>query len=326
MKKHIIVITTGGTIAMKTDPVTGGLVPAVSGEDLAAAVPGLSSWADVDVVEFSNVPSGWMDTEKMLSLARTIDGLADRADGFVVTHGTDSLEETAFFLDMTLHTEKPVCVTGAMRGASDLSADGPENILSAVRVAASDRSRGMGVLVCLQDRIYAAFDVTKFHTTNPDTFRDLHYGPLGTVYSHEIIYGRRPIGHPRLHPSSLSAKVWMVTCWSGMDGDILRAAGEAQLDGLIVDALGCGNVPPKCKAEMMKLGKAGLPMVLTTRVPSGSVMEEYSYDGSALSMKKSGLILGGRLSAWKARLLLAIALGVTGDREEIREIFEKFAH
>ncbi|MDY2664247.1 MAG: asparaginase domain-containing protein, partial [Dialister sp.] len=108
MKKHIIVITTGGTIAMKTDPMTGGLVPAVSGEDLAAAVPGLSSWADVDVVEFSNVPSGWMDTEKMLSLARTIDGLADKADGFVVTHGTDSLEETAFFLDMTLHTEKPV--------------------------------------------------------------------------------------------------------------------------------------------------------------------------------------------------------------------------
>ena len=213
-----------------------------------------------------------------------------------------------------------------MRGASDLSADGPENILSAVRVAASDRSRGMGVLVCLQDRIYAAFDVTKFHTTNPDTFRDLHYGPLGTVYSHEIIYGRRPIGHLRLHPSSLSAKVWMVTCWSGMEGDIIRAAGEAQLDGLIVDALGCGNVPPKCKAEMMKLGEAGLPMVLTTRVPSGSVMEEYSYDGSALSMKKSGLILGGRLSAWKARLLLAIALGVTGDREEIRAIFEKLAH
>lgn len=125
MKKHVIVITTGGTIAMKMDPVTGGLVPAISGEDLAAAVPGLSSWADVDVVEFSNVPSGWMDTEKMLALSHTIDALADKADVFVVTHGTDSLEETAFFLDMTLHTEKPVCVTGAMRGASELSADGP---------------------------------------------------------------------------------------------------------------------------------------------------------------------------------------------------------
>ena len=321
--KKIIVITTGGTIAMKMDAKTGGLVPAVSGEDLAAAVPGLSDWAQVEVVEFSNIPSGWMDTERMLKLSRLIDSLSDKADGFVVTHGTDSLEETAFFLDMTLETEKPVCVTGAMRGASELSADGPENILSAVRVAAHEMSRGMGVLVCLQDRIYAAHDVTKFHTTNPDTFRDLHYGPLGTVYSHEIIYGRRPVGHRRYHPARIEANVWMVTCWSGMDGAIIAAAGKAGARGLVVDALGCGNVPPKCKAEIMKLGKAGLPIVLTTRVPSGSVMEEYSYDGSALSMKESGLILGGTLSAWKARLLLSIALGITEDREEIRKIMRE---
>ena len=125
MKKHIIVITTGGTIAMKKDPETGGLVPAVSGEDLAAAVPGLSDWADVSVVEFSNVPSGWMSAEKMFDLSHLIDKLSEegKADGFVVTHGTDTLEETAFFLDMSLKTEKPVCVTGAMRGASELSAD-----------------------------------------------------------------------------------------------------------------------------------------------------------------------------------------------------------
>lgn len=200
MKKHIIVITTGGTIAMKKDPETGGLVPAVSGEDLAAAVPGLSDWADVSVVEFSNVPSGWMSAEKMFDLSHLIDKLSEegKADGFVVTHGTDTLEETAFFLDMSLKTEKPVCVTGAMRGASELSADGPENILSAVRTAADDMSKDMGVLVCLQDRIYAAKDVTKSHTTNPDTFRDLNYGPLGAVYGKEIIYGRRPMPHIRL--------------------------------------------------------------------------------------------------------------------------------
>ncbi len=319
--KKIIVITTGGTIAMKKDEASGGLVPAVSGEDLAAAVPGLSSVADVEVVEFSNIPSGWMDAERMLQLSTLIDSLAGKADGFVVTHGTDSLEETAFFLDMTLQTEKPVCVTGAMRGASELSADGPENILSAVRVAAHDQSQGMGVLVCLQDRIYAAYDVTKFHTTNPDTFRDLHYGPLGTVYSQEIIYGRRPMGHKRYHPTRIEPNVWMITCWSGMDGSLIAAAGAAGVKGLVVDALGCGNVPPKCKEEIMKLGAAGLPIVLTTRVPSGSVMEEYSYDGSALSMKESGLILGGHLSAWKARLLLAIGLGMTGERETLREMF-----
>ncbi len=320
--KKIIVITTGGTIAMKKDPKTGGLVPAVSGEDLAAAVPGLSSVAHVEVVEFSNIPSGWMDAERMFELSRLIDSLSEKADGFVVTHGTDSLEETAFFLDMTLRTEKPVCVTGAMRGASELSADGPENILSAVRVAAEEKSAGMGVLVCLQDRIYAAYDVTKFHTTNPDTFRDLNYGPLGTVYSHEIIYGRRPMGHKRYHPDCIEPNVWMVTCWSGMEGDIIAAAEKSGARALVVDALGCGNVPPKCKAEMVKLMEKGFPIVLTTRVPSGSVMEEYSYDGSALSMKDSGLILGGTLSAWKARLLLTIALGITGEREEIREMFQ----
>ncbi len=321
--KKIIVITTGGTIAMKKDEASGGLVPAVSGEDLAAAVPGLASVADVEVVEFSNIPSGWMDAERMCKLSALIDSLSYKADGFVVTHGTDSLEETAFFLDMTLETEKPVCVTGAMRGASELSADGPENILSAVRVAAHDQSRGMGVLVCLQDRIYAAYDVTKFHTTNPDTFRDLHYGPLGTVYSKEIIYGRRPMGHKRYHPDHIEPNVWMITCWSGMEGDIIAAAAEAGAKGLVVDALGCGNVPPKCKEEMVKLMEKGLPIVLTTRVPSGSVMEEYSYDGSALSMKTSGLILGGHLSAWKARLLLAIGLGMTGEREALCEMFRR---
>ena len=140
--KKILVITTGGTIAMKKDRETGGLMPAVSGKDLAAAVPGLAHYADVDVLEFSNKPSGWMTAADMFELSKLIDRLADtdQADGFVITHGTDTLEETAFFLEAVLKTENPVCVTGAMRGASALSADGPANILAAVRTAASDDS------------------------------------------------------------------------------------------------------------------------------------------------------------------------------------------
>ncbi len=323
MKKKIIVITTGGTIAMKKDEKTGGLVPAVSGEDLAAAVPGLSEAAAVEVVEFANVPSGWMTAEKMFELSQLIDRLAEenRADGFVVTHGTDTLEETAFFLDASLRTEKLVCVTGAMRGASALSADGPENILSAVRVAADGGSEGKGVTVCLTDRIYAAWDVTKVHTTNPDTFRDLNYGPIGTVYSERIIYGRIPVIHPKIHPQHIEPSVWLFTCWSGMDGDILLSA-KGKAKGVVVDGLGCGNVPPKCREAILSLREAGIPVVLTTRVPTGSVMEEYSYDGSALSMKDSGIILGGTLSAWKARLLLTLALGKTRDNKEIRTYFE----
>lgn len=320
--KRVLVITTGGTIAMKKDTETGGLVPAVSGKDLAAAVPELARYADVDVLEFSNKPSGWMTAADMLALSGLIDRLAamDKADGFVITHGTDTLEETAFLLDVVLKTEKPVCVTGAMRGASALSADGPANILSAVRVAASGNSAGKGVTVCLGDRIYAAWDVTKVHTTNPDTFRDLNYGSIGTVYGSRVEYGRIPMKHKKIHTDKIEENIWMITCWSGMDGGIVYEA-EGKAAGLIIDGVGCGNVPPRCREAILHLRKKGMPVVLTTRVPAGSVEEEYSYEGSALSMKGSGIILGDRLSAWKARLLLALAMGKTKDMEKIRNCF-----
>ena len=146
---NISAVTSVGTLAINLDSKTGGLVPAVSGEDLLAAVPALQSVAKIEVVEESNVPSGHITPQMMFDLAKTIDKLAQRpdVDGFVVTHGTDTLEETAYMLDMTLHTEKPVCVTGAMRGASDTSWDGPGNILAAVKTAASDDAVGQGVLL-----------------------------------------------------------------------------------------------------------------------------------------------------------------------------------
>lgn len=325
--KKIILLTTGGTIAMKKDEVTGGLVPAVSGKDLAAAVPGLASVADVKVEAISNIPSGHMTLQHMWKLSQRIDELSkEDVDGFVVTHGTDTLEETAFFLDATLHTEKPVCVTGAMRGASETSADGPGNILSAIRIAASEEAKGMGVLVSLMDRIYSAWDVTKFHSTNPDTFRDLSYGPLGTVYPKEIIFARKPMTHIKIHPNHVDSKVWILPTWSGMDGEILSCMKSANLDGLVIDSLGCGNVPPKLKEEIMEWGKTDISLLLTTRVTTGSVEEEYSYDGSALSMKEAELILGGSLSAWKARILLTLALSVSKDKKEVQKLLQGKLH
>lgn len=321
--KRIQIITTGGTIAMKADPATGALTPAVTGPDLAAAVPGLSAYADIGVKEFSNIPSGYMTPEKMLKLAEYIDSASEtgEADGFVVTHGTDTLEETAFFLDVALHTQKPVCVTGAMRGASDISADGPGNILGAVRTAADNKAAGMGVLVVLNDRIHAAWDVTKTHTTCTDTFQSPQWGPLGTVYGDEIVFGRQPLKHIKIHPESVQKKVWLLTCVSGMDGELFRLAGEQGISGIIIEGLGCGNVPPRVKAAVEELGKKGIPMVLVSRVPCGSVKEEYGYDGSARSMKTSGIILGGSLSGPKARLLLLMALGAGHDRREIQSDF-----
>lgn len=325
--KKIVLLTTGGTIAMKKDEVTGGLVPAVSGKDLAAAVPGLASVADVKVEAISNIPSGHMTLQHMWKLSQRIDELAkEDVDGFVVTHGTDTLEETAFFLAITLHTEKPVCVTGAMRGASEISADGPGNILSAVRIAASEEAKGMGVLVSLMDRIYTAWDVTKSHSTNPDTFCDFQYGPIGTVYPKEIIFARRPLTHIKIHPVHVDAKVWILPTWSGMDGEILSCMKSANLDGLVIDSLGCGNVPPKLKEEIMEWGKTDISLLLTTRVTTGSVEEEYSYDGSALSMKEAGLILGGSLPAWKARILLTLALSVSKDKKEVQKLLQGKLH
>lgn len=163
--------------------------------------------------------------------------------------------------------------------------------------------------MCLGDRIYAAWDVTKVHTTNPDTFRDLHYGPIGTVYGSRVEYGRIPVKHKKIHTDRIEENIWIITCWSGMDGGIVYGRrGKRQVLSLTGSAAGMSR--RNAGSGSLSAGK-GMPIVLTTRVPSGSVEEEYSYEGSALSMKDSGIILGGRLSSWKARLLLALAMGKT---------------
>ena len=327
MKKHILIITTGGTIAMKPDSVTGGLMPAVSGEDLAASVTGLAEAADISVKEFSNIPSEYMTPEKMLALSRFADEAAkdDAIDGIVITHGTDTLEETAFFLDVTLHTDKPVVITGAMRGAAALSADGPANILDAVKTAASDGAKGMGVLAVLNDHVHAAWDVEKTHTTCTDTFQSLQWGPVGTVYSDRVDFGRRTISHGKLHPEDIARDVWLIKCGAGTDGTLCRLAAGHKADGVIVEGFGCGNVPADMIDALHELAGKGIPTVLVSRVASGRVAKEYGYAGGAAALEKSGVILGGSLSGQKARLLLMIALGVTKDKEEIRKIFQKMA-
>ncbi len=323
--KRIAIITTGGTIAMKADPLSGALVPAVSGEDLAASVTGLSQTADVTVREFSNLPSEFMTPEKMLALSRFIDAVDQEgwADGFVITHGTDTLEETAFFLENTLHTGKPVVITGAMRGASDLSADGPANILAAVRVAAGDEAQGEGVLAVLSDHIHAAWDVEKTHATAPDTFQSPQWGPVGTVYGSGVVFGRHVIRRRKLHPEDIAHHVWLVKCAAGTEADILLAAREAQADGVIVEGFGCGNVPLSVNDGIHELLKADIPVVLVSRTQSGRVEKEYGYEGGAAALEKAGVILGGSLSGQKARLLLMIALGM-GMKEEKAELRKLF--
>lgn len=323
MLPHITIITTGGTIAMKEDPQTGALMPAVSGEDLAATVPGLSRWATIQVKEFSNIPSEFMTVEQMRKLGRFIDEAAaeEETDGIVVTHGTDTMEETAFYLENTLYTEKPVVLTGAMRGTSDLSADGPANILAAVRTAADQGAQGQGVLVVMNDTIHAAWDVTKTHSMRLDTFQSREWGPIGAVYPSHIVFARQAVRRERIHAEDIAHHVWLVKCAAGMEGDILRAAERAGADGVVVEGFGCGNVPLSVNEAIHELLEASMPVVLVSRTGSGSVEKEYGYEGGAAALERAGCLLGGSLSGQKARILLMIALGAKMKQEDMRDLF-----
>lgn len=320
----VVVITTGGTIAMKYDAATDGLVPAVSGDDLVEAVPALSSVATVEVVEYSNVPSGHITPQMMFRLAGLVDEHAAREDvsGIVITHGTDTLEETAYMLDLAVRTEKPVCVTGAMRGASQTSPDGPGNILAAVMTAASQEGMGQGVLVVLNDEIHAALEVTKTHATSTRTFASPFWGPIGHVYFDRVYIKRRSLKLKKIQPKQLEADVHLVKVVAGMDEFFFDCLIEKNAKGIVVEAFGCGNVPPAVKNGIERARKAGIPVVLATRVHAGRVVPAYSYLGSANSMKESRLILAGELTGPKARIKLMLALGMTDDVEEIRGYFD----
>lgn len=320
--KKIVVITTGGTIAMKNDPQTGGLIPAVSGADLVEAVPDLKNIAEIDVVEFSNVPSGHVTPEMMLSLAKLADKYAEEgADGIVVTHGTDTMEETAYVLSLACMTDKPVVITGAMRGASDMGYDGPANILAAVKVAACDKAAGRGALLVMNDEIHGAAEVTKGHTVSCSTFISPGWGPVGHVYFDGVVFRRSCENLQKIITDKLEHEVELVKVYAGMDDFIFRCLADKPVKGLVVEAVGCGNVPPIVMQGIEYVRSKGIPVVLATRVASGRVVPVYSYLGSAGSMEPLKLLYSGELNGQKARLKLMLALGVTKDEEKLREYF-----
>ena len=319
--KKIIVITTGGTIAMKYDKEVNGLIPAVNGNDLVEVVPELKNIAEIDVIEFSNVPSGHMTPKMMFRLAHLVDEYANNNDvfGIVITHGTDTLEETAYMLNLLIKTKKPVCITGAMRGASDVGADGPANILASVRVACCGKAKEKGVLVVFNDEIHAANEVVKTHTTSCATFRSFEWGPIGHVYFDKIIFVRQPLSLEKIQPNNLIDNVYLLKIYAGMDADLFKYLAEK--NGLVVEAFGCGNVTPGVKEGIEYVRQKNIPVVLTTRVFSGRVAPLYSYLGSIKSMESLGIILSEGLSGQKSRIKLMLALGVTKDINKLKQIF-----
>ena len=236
----VALLATGGTIASRQDPTKGGYAPALSGEDLVSAVPAIKKIAQIQVEQISNIPSQDITPEIWVRLASRVNDLLAQPEvaGVVVTHGTNTLEETAYFLDLATTGAKPVILVGAQRAASDPDSDGPRNLLDAVRVAVSSEAVAKGVMVVMNGQINAARDVTKTNTNRVETFRGLEFGELGTVDAEKVRFYRAPLRRQTLplDPRTQLPRVDIVPSYAGADGLLVRAlVSDASVKGLASD-------------------------------------------------------------------------------------------
>jgi L-asparaginase/archaeal Glu-tRNAGln amidotransferase subunit D len=316
---------------MRLDP-EHGVIPAVSGPELIAAVPPLEAVCPVEVREFANIPSPHMTPAIMLDLARIAEQALAEPDtlGVVITHGTDTMEETAWLLDQYIQGNKPVCVTGAMRSAAEISPDGPKNILCAARCAASPHARGMGTLVVMNEEIHAAREVTKTHTTSVKTFESPFWGPLGYVDEDRVIFRRAPLGRHVIRPAAVAENVHLITLPAGADDFLINCLVDKHVNGtiggtiggIVIETGGRGNVHPAAVPGILRAVQHNIPVVCASRCRAGRVLGVYGYEGGAKRLQEAGVILAGELSGHKARITLMLALGVTGDMQELAEYFD----
>ncbi|MCW2706496.1 MAG: Asparaginase [Frankiales bacterium] len=319
-RPQVAVLSLGGTIAM-TRRAAGGIAPSLDAADLIDAVPVLAELAHLSASAFRSTPGAHLLLDDLVALSQEIRALlASGVDGVVVTQGTDTIEETAYALDLLLETDAPVVVTGAMRGPEALSADGPANLEAAVRVASDAGARGRGVVVVLNEEIHAARWVTKTHTSRPDTFRSPGSGPLGAVTEHRVQWFWQPRASETVDaPMGALPAVPLVSTWLGDDGSLLRAALGLHPAGLVLDGLGAGHVP---SALIPLLGDAArtMPVVLCSRVPCGQTFQQtYGFPGGEIDLLELGVLWSAGLPSPKARIHLTLALSAGWSRSRVAE-------
>ena len=320
---HVELIFTGGTISMEVDQVVGAAVPVRSGEQILASAPGLDKFASFGINNFAKLPGPHMTPPLMSELAAMVRDLLedDATAGAVITHGTDTLEETAYFLDLVHSSPKPVAFVGAMRNASELGWDGPPNLISAVRAVTDPSTRDLGVLIVMNEVILAAAEATKTHTESVDTFQSPDFGPLGIVDKDCVMVTRRPTHRTHIEASSTLPDVALVKMAAGMDGRMIRAAASTGAAGLVIEALGRGNVPPEAMPAIREVLAAGLPVVIASRCLRGRVLDTYGYPGGGHLLRELGCLFAGSLPGQKARIRLMLALSASG-RRGVAEYFE----
>lgn len=322
MKKKILIIHTGGTISMSEDAATGAVSPG-DHNPITDKTNSLIELADIIVEEPFNLPSPHITTKEMLTLKQLIEAHYhnNQIDGVVITHGTDTLEETAYFLDLTVQVNIPIVVTGAMRSSNEIGSDGLYNLIESIRVASQEEAIGKGVLVVLNDEIHTAKNVTKTHTSNVSTFQSPQYGPIGTITKRSINFHHAPTNKECYRIESITKKVALIKAYAGMDSALLLAINELSYDGVVIEALGQGNLPPAAAAGIKLLIENHIPVVLVSRCFNGIVQDIYGYEGGGKKLKDLGVIFSNGLNGQKARLKLLIALSYTSDIKEVENIF-----
>jgi L-asparaginase len=322
--KNILIVFTGGTFSMKIDENTGGAVPFFLGEDLMNKIPEAQSLANISVYNFGNYPGPHMTPELMLSLSKIVrEYIAKKeVDGIIVTHGTDTLEETAYLLDLTVKTSKPIVVIGSMKTSSEPDWDGPRNLLDAIHIINNPNSRDMGALVCLNGEINAASEVTKTHTEDVETFHSLDFGALGLVDRGRVIYNRTPRKLEILETDKINSNVDLIKAYAGMNEKFFKFSADSGADGIVVEAMGVGNVPPAAFNGIKYVLDKGIPVVLVSRCPAGETLDVYGYPGAGKWLHQAGVIFTDYLNGQKARIKLMLALGIEKDNNKIRKFFE----
>jgi L-asparaginase len=326
MLPKVVLIGTGGTIASRYDAKLGRTVASQRGEDLLAQVPQLAQIANVEVDDFATVPSFDMSAEFAFELAGRVNQQLARADvaGVVVTHGTDTMEESCYLADLLLSSDKPAVFTGAQRAHDDPNPDGPSNILAAVRTAAAPEARGLGAMICFADQIHAARDVTKVSASALATFQSYDNGALGAADAGRVVIHRRPERRRTFATGRLETRVALVRLCLGFDVALAEAALERGARGLVIEAFGRGNGPAALVPIVRAAVAADVALVITSRCPTGRVEPIYG-KGGGKDLADAGAIFAGDLKGPKARLLLMVLLGAPDTRNRIAEIFADLA-
>jgi len=322
---RVLMVFTGGTISMQQ--ADGGNRPMLRAADLLGHVPNLGGLAEVEVVDWGLVPGSHLSFEQVLDIGRILERQLRRSEvaGAVVVQGTDNIEETSFAWDLLPLPDKPVVVVGAMRSASQDGYDGPENLRNAIAAAASEGLRGQGVLAVMDGEIHGADQVRKVNSHSYGTFQSPNVGPVGYVRAGEVVALRyRSVRHTLSRiPERASLPIPIVTALLDQDEDSTRAQLEGAA-GAVFEATGSGNTHPMLLALARECLARDVPVVVTTRAPSGRATPGYGFPGGSTMWWETGAIFAGFVGGWKARVALALGIGVGLSMDELADLFTAF--